>query len=489
MAVAMLTPGVSAETPDEFFERINREYDSFAADVSRKYESFRDKVNREYAEFMARPWQHVATIKPERRPAEPKPLPIPEETPGERRPAPVAPQPVVVVTDTVPTVKPLPRPKPIEEPKPLKRPAGIEPMALTVYGADVKLSRPDLSGYRLTGNQSRDFADGWKKLSAAATDNLLADCLKVREDLQLPDWHYLLLIERVASMLTAKDSNEKTLLTGYLLNQSGYDIRFARSSNDGRLHLLFNSPSTFYNRSRFRLDNGTYYAFTEPGGPVAVCDFRTPGESQLSAAIDRAPRLPYSPGQRREIKVGDGLELSVTVNRNLIDLMGDYPDAAVGASPLTRWTAYASMPASEEIRRDIYPTLRRAVAGLNQYEAVDLLLKVAQKFPYGYDSEIWGGERVFFMDESWHYPYSDCEDHAINFAHLVRDILGLEVCLVSYPNHLSAAVEITDGTAKGNIYRFQGKEYMSTDATYFGARAGSTMPAMVSAKASLIPVR
>ena len=37
---------------------------------------------------------------------------------------------------------------------------------------------------------------------------------------------------------------------------------------------------------------------------------------------------------------------------------------------------------------------------------------------YGYDDEIWGKDRLFFADETIHYPFSDCEDRAILFSRL-----------------------------------------------------------------------
>ena len=117
------------------------------------------------------------------------------------------------------------------------------------------------------------------------------------------------------------------------------------------------------------------------------------------------------------------------------------------------------------------------------------MLRVAQSFPYEYDDVVWGKDRTFFMEESWYYPYSDCEDHAINFTHLVKDILGLDTAFISYPGHLSAAVAITDGSAKGDYLIHNGKKYTVCDATYFYAPAGSTASAYNNANATLVPLK
>lgn len=106
--------------------------------------------------------------------------------------------------------------------------------------------------------------------------------------------------------------------------------------------------------------------------------------------------------------------------------------------------------------------------------------------PYGLDDDIWGYDRAFFPDESWNYPKSDCEDHAIHFSRLVRDLLGLEVALVYYPGHLAAAVAFTDGSATGDYIESNGKRWIVCDPTYFYADVGRTMPGEDNSSATLI---
>lgn len=128
-------------------------------------------------------------------------------------------------------------------------------------------------------------------------------------------------------------------------------------------------------------------------------------------------------------------------------------------------TANAKTSASREVINQLYPALRQAVKGKNQFQAVNMLLKLAQTFPYGYDDKIWGHDRAFWMDESWQYPLSDCEDHAVNFTRMVRDILGLDAVLIYYPGHLSAAVAFTEGQPNGDYVVYGGRRYTVCDAT------------------------
>ena len=328
-------------------------------------------------------------------------------------------------------------------------------------------------------------------MSQSTTNNLITDCLSIRDTLNLPDWGYIKLLDMISSELMGENTNEQRLLHGFLLNQSGYKVRF---SYDGKhqLHVLFASNGILYNQSRFFLDNDRYYSYTRPEGrEVYICNFKTPGEKEVSFGIHKSPHFSYRPCETREIIVNrhPDLTLKVTPNKNLIDFFNDYPAATPDSSPLSMWAIHGNTPVSEEIKNDLYPVLRKAIEGKSQYAALQLLLKVAQSFPYGYDDQIWGHDRAFWMDESWAYPLSDCEDHAINFSHMVRDILDLDVCLIYYPGHLSACVALTDSNVVGDYILHDGKRYLVCDPTYFYSNAGNTAPSCNNAQATLIPLR
>lgn len=91
------------------------------------------------------------------------------------------------------------------------------------------------------------------------------------------------------------------------------------------------------------------------------------------------------------------------------------------------------------------PVLKAAVGGKAKRVAAGMLLNFVQTaFEYRADGEQFGYERPFFPDETLFYPYSDCEDRAILYAVLVRELLGLDVVLLHYPNHLATAVALGD---------------------------------------------
>ena len=170
------------------------------------------------------------------------------------------------------------------------------------------------------------------------------------------------------------------------------------------------------------------------------------------------------------------MDVTVEVNKNLIDFFNDYPTSIHGDDFMTRWAMYANTPLTEEVKQKLYPGLKYYLKGLSQVDAVNLLLNYLQYgFPYGYDDEVWGYDRAFFAEETMYYPKSDCEDHAILFSRLVRDLVGLNVILVYYPGHLSTAVQFTDNV-EGDYLSLNGRRFTVCDPTCIGAPAGYTHP-------------
>ena len=108
---------------------------------------------------------------------------------------------------------------------------------------------------------------------------------------------------------------------------------------------------------------------------------------------------------------------------------------------MTLWSQYANAPMATEIQNELYPVLRKELAGLSEYECVSRILNWVQTgFAYEYDEKVWGHDRTFFAEETLFYPYCDCEDRSVLFTRLVRDLTKLDCILIYYPGHLAAAV-------------------------------------------------
>lgn len=217
---------------------------------------------------------------------------------------------------------------------------------------------------------------------------------------------------------------------------------------------------------------------------------------QMNARQDFAER----PVNERTITSLKNPDFSFTLhsNKNYIDFFDTYPASYTGGNFMSRWAMYANTPLEKGITEQLYPQMRAKLKGMTPLEQVQQLLwwvegKTDIKktnpnqgcFLYAYDDDVWGRDRAFFGEETFFYPYCDCEDRAILLSHLVRDLVGLDVVLVYYPGHLAMAVEFKENV-QGAGYMLNGRKFTVCDPTYIGADVGEEMPNVAGQGANVI---
>lgn len=460
----------SGQQPDP-----NLEYEAFKRRALREYADFRAKANADYAEFVRRAWKWV------------------ESEPVDSIPSPDPPTPPVFDPDNHPeTPRPLPfdnvtpRRTPVVRPVPVDPiPDPVDPVAERVtfdfFGASCSVRVDRNSVVRLNDNSGNGISSAWKALSDDRFNAMLQDCLHLRDELHLCDWGYFQLCKRLAAALYGvDDTDDNVLLQAYLLAQSGYKMRLARA--DGKLYLLLSSDVLVYGRMYTELDGTRYYFFDSsyPGGHFHVCDFPFPGEQMFSLYLQEFPALPDSEVFCRELTATGYPDIRIPFcpNQNLMEFFNTYP--------YCRWDVHALASLSDKAKQALYPVLQRHIAGKSVPDAANLLINFVQTaFRYQTDQEQFGYERPLFGDETLNYPYSDCEDRAILYSVLVRDLLGLDVILLCYPKHLATAVCFPE-PVEGDYVQFEGRRYIVCDPTYVGADIGRTMPDMDNQKAEII---
>lgn len=326
-------------------------------------------------------------------------------------------------------------------------------------------------------------ADAWTRLSSDAYLTIVAECLAWRDRLRLCDWGYMRLVECMATaFFSDSERNEARLLQMYILTQSGYKVRIART--DDRLVLLLPSEDDIYEMPYLTVDGHRYYVAdpTVRQQSFHVFDREFPKEQFFSLQITTEPLLAIRPSEPRRFASERYPDISAIVktNRNLIDFYDEYP--RIG------WDLYSRSSLSAWAKEQLYPVLRRCIAGKSKSEAANTLIDFVQTaFEYKTDEEQFGYERPLFADETLYYPYSDCEDRAIFYSILVRDLLGLDVVLLHYPNHLATAVSFGEEIA-GDYLMLDDRKYLVCDPTYIGAPIGNAMPQFKQTAAKVIRI-
>ena len=466
---------------EEFRRQIDQKSSSFESRVNTDFEDFRQKVNAEYAAAVEKSWKAFHSMEKIAKPKEERVPPVifkgKKDQPVKNTPKPIE--------EVIPVVEPQPQPQPVA---PIEEVPG--PVASYFHfqycNTPLKVRLGDEQRFEMNGTNERAIAKVWKTLSGEAYNNVLKDCLQIREEHKLCDWAYLQMLKSLSTAYFGNRHNESVLLMAFLYSQSGYKMRLARLNE--KIYLLYASDHTIYDMRYWVLDGAKYYPMDCNADQVNICSATYPNERPLSLQISSEQLFQMQNSKSRQLQAANYKDIKAVVNtnENLIRFFNDYPSSMLNDDFGTRWAMYANTALSAQARQSLYPVLKRAIAGKSQHEGVSRILNFVQTaLVYDYDDKVWGHDRAFFADETLYYPYCDCEDRSILFSRIVRDLMGLDVVLVYYPGHLATAVHFTEHVT-GDYLNVQGDRYVICDPTYIGAPVGSTMPNMNNASAKVV---
>ena len=454
-------------------QNVMKDYDSFKQQAQQQYSDFRRRANEDYAKFMEEAWKSYETMAADKAPEKPKP-PQPIVDPDPVTPQPVnpirVPDPIQPPTLPVPDVnKPVVRPRPVEPIKPSPLPP-VATQTINMYGSAFAFHYDKNRPLHLDDVSEKSVAKMWKELSDPSFDNIIAECLSQRDERNLCDWAYLKLTQGVAENYCGKGTNEAKVMQMYLLTQSGYKMRIGYADN--RLSLLIGTQEIIYGYKYYQLDGAKYYVLDKDlkSKSMNIFNHAFPKETAFSLNLTQ-PDLAVVKTAKRTLasKRYPEVRVEIETNKNLIDFYNEYPLNS-------RWENYSKASISQTLKSTLYPTLKKAIEGKSKLEAANILINFVQTgFEYATDGEQFGYERPLFCDESFYYPYCDCEDRSILFSCLVRELLGLEVVLLDYPTHIATAI-CFPGDVCGDYLMLDGKKFIISDPTYIGAPVGKCAP-------------
>lgn len=498
---------------DRFKKQQTDKFEQFKADQQAEFDAFRKRVNAEYANFLRKTWEEfpihkpivpvkekeippVVYQEPEPEPAPvPQPKPTPQPTPQPKEDIKPLPSPKpqldtkpvqITVKPTVVVVpQPTPAPEPIAPVQPKEEP--YKKVSVAYFGTLFTFGFPVNDNLKIKTLNEKAIADAWDKLSNSAYDITVKTALDARKANSLCDWAYLKLLQAATEKQYGK-TNEAVLAQAFLMVQSGYRIRLGLNST--KLYLLVASQYEIFNMSYYERDNTRYYIVSDDqNAKMHITDARYGKEKSLSLQISKLPSFGNEPTPKRTLTSKKGVATNASVNKNLIDFFNSYPQACISGHECSRWAAYANTPLDKAVKDMLYPPLKKTITGMKEQDAVGILLNWVQTaFEYGYDDKVWGGDRAFFAQETLYYPYSDCEDRAILFSRMIRDLMGLDVVLLYYPGHLATAVAFND-EVNGDFLTYKNRKYIVCDPTYINAGVGKTMPGMNNSQAEIIALK
>ena len=426
--------------------------------------------------------------KPQTTPDKPQPVAPKAEptTPAKPQATPVKPQPVAPKAE--PTTPAKPQATPVKpQPKPKAKPAMQSSLQKEFYPS-VAINYCNTKLYidasmkgviNITSSQECAVADGYEALCRSNYKPLIANCQQAQKDFRLNDWGVFLFVKTAAEAL-CNDENSCIVMQQFLLNELGYRAKMARRGDRNQLLLFVATDCMVYGHPYFTKEGLNYYNING----TEACTFYMCNQDSKKAKTPVAMRLNNVPAlnsgvvsRQRTNKAGN-VSVSVNVSKSLMDFYASMPQCDYGV--------YAKAPVAGSLAQEVLGTLRPLVQGKSEVDAANLLLNFVQTgFKYATDEEQFGFEKPFFVEELFYYPACDCEDRSVLFGWLVRELLGLDVVYLDYPNHIATAVQFK-GDVKGDFLTVDGKRYTVCDPTYIGASIGMTMPNLRSAGVSIL---
>ena len=393
-------------------------------------------------------------------------------------------KPVVEVVEAEPEAERTPvveadrRPEPAAEPR---LPVSSTPMSPLYRGESgrSKIAYGGLAFYlnnslnrkcSLNGLNENAIADAYEALCNSDYKPLLADCAQIRKDLRLNDWGVFTLVRQVADTYCGT-ANESIVMQQFLLNEMGYKARMARKATEDKMMLFVATDCSIYAHPYITLNGQNYYNLSGNNEQCQfyMCQKDSPkAKNSVGMQLKEAPLFPGTVVSSTHQAKGSAARVTVDVPKALMDFYKDYPQCD--------YSVYFNAPVNAAMENRILSSLAPLVQGRNEADAANILINFVQTaFQYQTDGQQFGYEKPFFVEELFYYPYSDCEDRAMLFSYLVRKLLGLDVVLLDYPEHIATAVRF-NGNVSGDYLMVNGRKYTVCDPTYIGASIGMTMP-------------
>lgn len=450
-------------------------FDDFAKEANKEHERFRDEANKQFADFLKESWQEFQAFAGKEYPRKPKPKtpPVaPTVTPDlqDGKPDTDSPEKQETTTPELPDVTP-----PVKEnPEEIIEPGIGETLAYTsdFYGCPIKILVPEeLADARMAGLSEKNIAMFWNALASADYENVIGQIQGYARQMGLEGWSLCLLVENFARTVFGPGcENEMEVFKTFLLNQMGLDAKMGLV--DGKIKTMVCVKEQVYARVFCEFEGKHYYFGPEVQDVTQLMSYSGNFSDDLmpvSARISKPMRLGGKSTEvniRKSSKVFD-TSFSLPVNLAQCAFYLDFPQVDVDV--------YASATYDEAFVTALTNALEPSLRGLDEIAKANVLLQFLQfDFKYSTDEDQFGFEKPFFLEENFIYSANDCEDRSILFSFLVRKLLGLDVVLLDYPDHIATAVCFSK-EVQGDSFLHNGRRFTVCDPTYIGAPVGMAM--------------
>lgn len=338
------------------------------------------------------------------------------------------------------------------------------------FGEEIRIrySNKIMEASALSVTDKHGIARSWEALSQSPYKSVIADLYSKKEELQLPDYGYLLLVEKFVKELNISASAQE-IYKWFFLVKSGYEARVGML--DQAPVLIIGSYGKMYGKRYYGSAGISYYVLSTRQGKLE--SYQTDEEQNRNLfdfAISDEIRLPLQARERSFsylTKSGKSIKFATYYNANIVDLLASFPQVDLAY--------YLSSSSSDLLKKSLEKSLSPYLEGLTQIEKLKFLLEFCQKgFQYRSDTRQFGVERAMYPEELFFYPFSDCEDRVALLAYLISIFAETPIVAVGFPQHVALGARLT-GPAFGESVEYKGFTFTFLDPTYYNAPIGTVI--------------
>jgi hypothetical protein len=308
--------------------------------------------------------------------------------------------------------------------------------------------------------------------SAASSDyeSFINEIKRVSKLMNLNDWGIYLLVSDISKNIY-KDPDNSNLLSWFIFNKLGYAVKVGLAQK--HIVLMHYSKKIIYSTPNYVFSNKKFYVVSNyaKGSVGRLYSYKQnyPGaDKPMDLSIKTLPNF-VSDIEQKKLSFSDygkKYELSFEYNKNLIDFMATYPQAD--------YETYFNAPLDNRTYESIAKGIKKYVDGKKAGDAMNFVLHFVQKsFKYERDKQQFGREKVMFANETLYFDKSDCEDRAVLFSYLVKELFGIGVVGIKYKDHMATALYVP---MDGDSVKAGQRKFVVADPTYINSSIGQSMP-------------
>jgi len=441
----------------------------FKRTQAQTFQQYKDERDNDFNKYLKQQWKAYNVLQGKPRYEKPKPTVIP--TAKQTKIKSVGPK-VIIKVKEIKRIEPKIIQKKVEvtkQSKPIK--IAKKDINFNFYGTKLGFDIPNkIQDANFHPQNQKGITNFFSSAASSDYDNLISDITKVTKVMNLNDWGTYLLVLKISNNIFRGNDNSK-LLSWFIFNKLGYAVKVGLASK--HIILMHYSKKVIYSTPNYSFNNKKFYVLSHyaKGSVGRLLSYKQdyPGSTKpLDLGLNTLPLLELNMKSKTLSfnEYGKTYKISYSYNKNLIDFMSTYPQAD--------YETFFNAPIDSRTYKSIATALKKYIDGKQAGDAMNFVLHFVQKsFKYSKDNAQFNREKVMFAQETLYFNKSDCEDRAVLFSYLIKELFGITVVGVHYKGHMATALYVP---MKGDFVKAGSRKLVVADPTYINSNIGQSMP-------------